>query len=111
LRGYTLVADTSFILYWSPLATIDEDYITLIHLVRQSDGLLVTLDHPLGSVDAPASAWETGMLYRDPVAIPEDLPPGSYTISSNLQNVAGEPLPVENDPSAVTISIGIFVNE
>jgi hypothetical protein len=111
LRGYTPVADTSFILYWSPLATLEEDYITLIHLVRQSDGLLVTLDHPLGSVDAPASAWETGMLYRDPVAIPEDLPPGSYTISSNLQNVAGEPLPVENDPSAVTISIGIFVNE
>jgi hypothetical protein len=111
LRGYTPVADTSVILYWSPLATIDQDYTTLIHLVRQSDGLLVTLDHPLGSVDAPASMWETDSLYRDPVAIPADFPPGSYTISANLQNVAGEPLPVENDPSAVTISIGIFVNE
>lgn len=90
-RGYSLLPDaTAILLYWEPLAQADRDYSILLHLEHAETGAVVVLDHPLAAWQISMQTWEPGRLYRDPVALPPDLPPGDYTIRVGLYDQSPE---------------------
>ncbi|MFW5748554.1 MAG: glycosyltransferase family 39 protein [Chloroflexota bacterium] len=95
LRGYTLLADTTLLLYWEALAVTAADHSVLLHLEPASGGPVVVLDHaPAGGVIS-TRIWQPGTLYRDPVALPVDLAPGVYTLRVGLYpaNQPGDGIP------------------
>ena len=84
LRGYTLLDDTTLMLYWEAIAPTETETSVLLHLQTAPDAPVIALDHAIAGTLVSTSTWEPGRLYRDPVALPPDLPPGEITIRVGL---------------------------
>lgn len=80
LRGYTLLNDETLLLYWEALAATDTEFSVLLHLQADPDAPVLALDHAMANWQVSMQTWQPGQLYRDPVALPPDLMPGSYTL-------------------------------
>ena len=94
LRGYTTEANTALILYWQPLAQTETEYSVLLHLERTPDAPPdAVLDHAVAAAVVSTRTWTPGTLYRDPVALPPDLPPGAYTIWVGLYESGANRVP------------------
>jgi hypothetical protein len=91
LRGYSVIGDTSLLLYWEALAqTPDIDYSILLHLDAASDKPPITLDHAIAGAIISTRTWTPGVVYRDPIALPPDLPPGEYSIRIGMYEYGAE---------------------
>lgn len=89
-------------LFWQPLSPIPADYTNFLHL-RNSEGVTVAQQdrQPLNG-NYPTSHWRPGETVIDPIrlAIPENLPAGSYTLFTGLYQLKTlARLPVVNDTS------------
>lgn len=81
LRGYTVLGDETLILYWEALAQTETPHSVLLHLETSPDAPpQAVLDHGIAGAIVSTQTWEPGIIYRDPVALPVELPPGGYTI-------------------------------
>jgi hypothetical protein len=91
LRGYTLVGDDQLLLYWEALDTTINEHSVLVHVERAADAPPeAVLDHGLAGGVVSARTWTPGTLYRDPVALPVELPAGEYTIRVGLYDLVAE---------------------
>jgi hypothetical protein len=99
LRGYTLQGNTVLMLYWEALAASNEEYSVLLHIADATDESVVAgvaLDHGIAGAIVSTRTWTPGTLYRDPVALPQDLPPGDYHVWIGFYETGtGALLPVE----------------
>lgn len=85
LRGFTPLGRSTLILYWEAAGTTEAEHSILLHLERTPDAPPESvLDHPIAGGRISTRTWTPGTLYRDPVALPVELPPGDYTIKTGL---------------------------
>ncbi|NDJ87244.1 MAG: hypothetical protein GYB66_15305 [Chloroflexi bacterium] len=91
LRGYTLLqggeGGTILQLYWEPLRQTAVDYSVLLHLtpghVEPSQPMapaVAVLDHGVQGGVISTQHWPVGVLIRDPVPVPVELPPATYGV-------------------------------
>jgi hypothetical protein len=93
LAGYDVAPDTlkpggaaKITLQWQPIALLDADYTTFVHLVNANGDKIAQSDHRPGGVYYPTSLWKPGEMLLDShtLALPADLGPGPYTIVVGL---------------------------
>lgn len=85
LRGFTPLGRSTLMLYWEAAGTTEAEHSILLHLERTPDAPPESvLDHPVAGGRISTRTWTPGTLYRDPVALPVELPPGDYTIKTGL---------------------------
>lgn len=96
LRGYTLVGQTTLLLYWEALRTTAVEYSVLLHLENDPNAPpAAVLDHGIAGAIVSTRAWTPGVIYRDPVALPPDLLSGDLVMRVGLYDTATtEPLTV-----------------
>jgi hypothetical protein len=104
LMGYDLASGTlaagsvlSLTLYWQSLAPMGADYIVFVHVLDGAGQVRAQADAPPLGGHAPTSWWRPGQQFRDPrtVTLGSDLPPGTYTVSVGLYDLAtGQRLPL-----------------
>lgn len=85
--------------YWKPWQPLDINYQVFVHLLGEN-GLPVAQSDKLNPGDFPTQRWPLDKYVRDEhtLAIPADLPPGTYRLSVGLWVAAeGWRLPVLND--------------
>lgn len=98
LQGYTLLDNTTLMLYWEALSTTEAEHSILVHLENQTGEVVAVLDHALAGAVISTRTWSPGVIYRDPVVIPVDLPSGEYTIRVGIYEFSTqERLPVFED--------------
>lgn len=108
LRGYTLLADSTLVLYWEAVATSEREHSVLLHLGRDGTPPVV-LDHALSGAVISTRTWSPGTLYRDPVALPRELPPGDYPLLVGMYPGGQPDTPLTSDAaqdSAGRVSLG-----
>jgi hypothetical protein len=102
LRGYTLLEGETggkiLLLYWQPLRQTETDYSVLAHVVTEvaEPGPVpaAVLDHGIANSVISTRVWQPDALYRDPVALPPDIPPGRYILRIGLYETnSGQKLP------------------
>ena len=73
-------------LYWQGKAPIEQDYQVFVHLMDEDWKRVAGADMAPRGGWWPTSAWEPNQMFDDQVALalPEDLPPGRYTIIVGL---------------------------
>ncbi len=95
LSGYDLSAtqlvpgDTLYLtLYWSPSGPLPTDYTVFVHLLSGSGELVAQADGPPRNGRYPTTAWGAGERFDDlhRLTLPDNLPPGQYTLSLGLYN-------------------------
>jgi hypothetical protein len=72
-----------FDLYWQALREMDQLYWTFLHLVDEQGQIVTQHDRGPGiRAKQPTTAWLPGEVMLDPVdlALPEEIPPGRYTL-------------------------------
>lgn len=72
-------------IYWKAQQPLDINYQSFLH-VLQPDGSLLTQSDHLNPGDYPTRRWPTDKYVRDEfiLIIPEDAPPGEYSVSAGL---------------------------
>ncbi len=93
LTGYSLhlEADQLALQFaWEARSSTDQDYTQFIHLFDAEGNFVFGYDQPPFEDRFPTSIWPAGLRARDDwqVALPEDLPPGSYLVRTGLYNSA-----------------------
>ncbi|HSG17247.1 MAG TPA: hypothetical protein VLE70_13115, partial [Anaerolineae bacterium] len=80
--GDTILVD----LYWDVREQLPADYTAFVHLLNGQGNLVSQLDRLAGGNVTPSSSWLAGQTIRDryPVRIPEETPPGAYTLQAGL---------------------------
>lgn len=91
LRGYTLLSGgrggAVLLLYWEPLRQTTAPHSILTHVVpatQPDNPPVAVLDHGPANAVVATTHWQPGTLYRDPVALPPDIPPGDYLVRIGL---------------------------
>lgn len=99
----------TFSLAWQALATPQADLVRFVHLLDAAGRLVAQQDAAPCQGACPASSWLPGEILLDPVelALPADLPAGSYTLAvgwydaaapaQRLAAVDGQGQPLEGD--------------
>ncbi len=82
LRGYTLVGDTTLLLYWEALGTTETEHSVFLHLVKGDS--VHSLDHAIAGAVVSTRVWEPGIIYRDPVPLPANWNPPAAEIQVGL---------------------------
>jgi hypothetical protein len=84
------------LLQWQALARAEESYTVFVHLIDAANQPIITLDYtPLGG-SAPTHLWIPkwlpGQRYLDPyrMALPDDLPPGTYYVEVGLYEMVSK---------------------
>jgi hypothetical protein len=84
------------LLQWQSLARAEESYTVFVHLIDAANRPILTLDYtPLGG-SAPTHLWIPkwlpGQRYLDPyqMALPDDLPPGTYYVEVGLYEMVSK---------------------
>ena len=90
LAGYTVVDDSAVLLYWEAQGQTERELSVLLHLEAADGTVVAVLDHAVAGAVVSTRTWEPGTRYRDPVALPPDLPPGTYTLRVGMYP-AGDP--------------------
>lgn len=99
LRGYTLEGNTTLILYWEATAQTGGEYSVLVHIDSAPDAPPVAvLDHAIAGAVISTRTWSAGTVYRDPIALPIDLPAGELTFFVGLKDANGDPIPLDDAP-------------
>jgi hypothetical protein len=72
-------------LYWSILSP-DEPLIAFVHVIAGDGRVVAQHDGPLAGAYTPAARWLPGLVlsHEHPIALPADLPPGSYALKAGL---------------------------
>lgn len=87
--------DYAVVLYWQPQQTLDVNYHTSVQITGEGDRKIAQFDEmPLGNA-LPATRWQPGRVYREPVRLTLDpqAAPGAYTVRAILYNPnTGEPV-------------------
>jgi len=96
LRGYTVLDNTTLILYWEAIGQTETEHSILVHLESAPDvPPAAVLDHAIAGAVISARTWHPGTLYRDPVALPSDLLPGEYTLRVGIyESLSQQPVPI-----------------
>lgn len=84
-------------LRWEALREVEDYYIVTVQLLNESGVLVAQHDSAPGNSYAPTSMWSTGQIVDDrhSVALPADLPPGTYRLAVALYRISdGERLPL-----------------
>ncbi len=91
LVGYDLPSNlqpptSNLQLHWQAIAPPDRDYTVFVHLIAPDGTIVAQDDAPPGDPFCPTSLWLPGEVVLDghPLAIPADLPPGSYRLLVGL---------------------------
>jgi len=99
LRGYALEDNTTLILYWEAIAQTEGEFSVLVHIDSAPDAPPVAvLDHAIAGAVISTRTWSAGTVYRDPIALPIDLPAGELTIRVGLKDANGDPIPLDDAP-------------
>ncbi|MEQ8673254.1 MAG: glycosyltransferase family 39 protein [Aggregatilineales bacterium] len=99
LRGYVLEDRSTLILYWEANAQTAGEYSVLVHIEAAPDAPPVAvLDHAIAGAVISTRTWSPETLYRDPIALPIDLPTGELTIRVGLKDANGDPIPLDDAP-------------
>jgi len=86
-------------LYWRAAAPPDGPYTAFVHLLNGEGALVAQSDVPPANGLFPTWAWQPGdvVLSRHRLALPADIPPGSYALLAGMYHPAsGTRLPVSN---------------
>jgi hypothetical protein len=113
LLGYTL-NETQFrlgeslllALYWQPTTAMPEDYTVFVHLLSEQEELLAQQDNQPARSTRPTYTWAAGEIIEDTyeIVIPSDAPPGEYSLSVGMYELAtSERLPV-TDAAGLSLS-------
>lgn len=104
LLGFDLTTQPDrleIVLYWRCDARLEVDYTTFVHIAAgsgdQPPEVAAQMDRPPADGAYPTSLWDVGDVVRDVVEVPlpDDLPPGDYSIRVGLYDAAtGQRLPV-----------------
>ncbi|NIN67290.1 MAG: hypothetical protein GTO63_21840, partial [Anaerolineae bacterium] len=95
LIGYALEGTPSpgnmltLTLYWSPLASINEDYTVFVHLVDRDGELWAQHDGQPRSNTYPTGLWDEGEIVEDEhgLTLPVDIPSGTYEIRVGMYSL------------------------
>lgn len=111
LRGWTLVGDTTLLLYWEAVRQTPQEHSVLLHLYAPgTTAPAAVLDHGIAGAIISTRAWIPGGLYRDPVALPPNLPAGEYAVRVGLYETAtGEPLRIAGTSAEQYTLVGLRV--
>jgi len=99
--GYDVSRETDELrvaIYWSPLARLDRDYTTFVHLLdARGNKVAQGNDHPVGGEFYPTSLWQVGEILRDEFVITLNLAPGIYQLLGGMYHkldgeMLGEPV-------------------
>ena len=73
------------ILYWF-VRRRPEPVVAFVHVVDDKGRVVAQHDGPIGGGYMPVARWQPGLLIPDPhpIALPADLPPGTYTLKAGL---------------------------
>jgi hypothetical protein len=88
--GYAVAREPSawrVMLDWVPLAKLDRDYTTFVHLLDPRGSKIAQgNDHPVGGAFYPTTLWDVGETLRDEftIAMPPNLAPGVYTLVTGM---------------------------
>ena len=91
-------------LYWQALEPDGRDYTVFLHLLNADGELVAQADGPPQQNRYPTSLWEAGEQIKDEhqVALPTDLPPGSYQLTVGLYHLqSGQRLPAFSSTNSV----------
>ena len=94
LRGYTVIGDSIILLYWEAETVTEAEHSVLLHLESAPGQPVISLDHAISGAIISSRTWTPGVIYRDPVALPIELPAGDYTIYAGFKDGHGDLLPV-----------------
>ncbi len=81
--------------YWSPLAKLDRNYTTFVHLLdARGSKIAQGNDHQVGGAFYPTTVWDVGETLRDEfvIALPMNLAPGTYALVAGMYASDAEPL-------------------
>ncbi len=89
-------------IYWSPLAKLDRDYTTFVHLLdARGDKIAQGNDHQVGGAFYPTTLWEVGESLRDEFTLPvsSNITAGDYRLlvgmySQPAGEMLGEPIEI-----------------
>lgn len=87
----------SLVLYWQTEEPVPDDLSIFLHLLASDGSLIWQEDGAANHGARPTYSWNAGEIIADPhtVALPHDLPPGSYQLVAGLYDwQTGERLPV-----------------
>lgn len=106
LAGYSVLEDTTLILYWEALKAAEVEYSVLTHLAAleatPDAPPVAVLDHGVAGAGVSMRMWTPNTLYRDPIALPPELPPGEYTIRVGIYETGKDArLQINADSSGV----------
>lgn len=110
LAGYDLAAKTfapgdtvALVLYWIGREHNAADYTVFLHLLNQQGQIVAQADASPMQGHYPTSVWNDGEWIRDVhrIALPDNLPPGQYTIEIGFYEPAsGERVLLQNGDAA-----------
>jgi hypothetical protein len=112
LDGYTLSTpqvqpgDSLLLdLFWRTDAPLSERYKVFVHVLDQNGQIVAQTDREPGGGQKPTTNWgmHEQIVDRYGVLIPEDTPPGTYSIEIGLYDFAGTRLPVSAGGDALPI--------
>jgi hypothetical protein len=115
LAGYGLTQETEaggeivLALQWQSLQAVDADYQVFVHLLNEAGEKIMQRDGQPVQWMRPTSSWQPGEQITDRYGfdLPNDLPPGAYTIVVGLYDpVSGQRLPVSAGPGDFAIQLG-----
>lgn len=115
LAGYSLTQETPpggeilLALRWESLRPVEYDYQVFVHLLDERGQRIAQRDGQPVQWMRPTSTWQPGEEIADRygMTLPDDLPPGRYTIVVGLYDpVTGQRLPVSAGPGDYAIELG-----
>ncbi|MCI0476981.1 MAG: DUF2723 domain-containing protein [Anaerolineales bacterium] len=103
--GYDVAREANVLrvaIYWSPLAKLERDYTTFVHLLdARGNKIAQGNDHQVGGAFYPTTLWDVGETLRDEfvIALPPNLAPGDYRLFIGMYSqpddqMLGEPIEI-----------------
>ena len=93
-------------LFWQAMQDGDRELKVFTHLVNEAGRVVAQHDSPPAQGDVPTQTWATGEFVTDrhPIALPTDLPSGTYTVKVGLYSpTSGQRLQTLGDRDAIDL--------
>ncbi|MBP8002423.1 MAG: hypothetical protein KA314_28160 [Chloroflexi bacterium] len=96
-------------LYWQSLAPVSEGYDVFVHVRDENGNVVAQADQEPVAILAPTHRWQSGDIIRDPytIALPADLPAGTYQLSIGMYLRATGVRLIINDPNATDNALNL----